>query len=308
MSKLRSHPRFLQRILIQLEPPFSLPFGITPDTLIVLGTFAHALQLTKIRVHRLVLPDEHRFLVIDHGAMTASPVMTELQHPATVGRNAHQLERHALPDTRQVQHVPVGGQERNLLFRAELPDFRAFETAGGILFQEILLFVRTDFPDGLLFTTLLHRAAIGCKDRMILAEPFDRKSIITEHSVFVQQFTELGRMSASGSRHVEHQLIGHGPPRRLDASDSFLRFRCQFQRTLEMGLEIELGDALLLGGRLEIGQNLQQLVVDAHRQIDRQSATQTHPLHLRVLLSVGTLPVGRPFVAGHLQHRVQDVA
>lgn len=34
---------------------------------------------------------------------------------------------------------------------------------------------------------------------MILAEPFDRKSIIAEHSVFVQQFTELGRMSASGS-------------------------------------------------------------------------------------------------------------
>ena len=174
MSKLRSHPRFLQRILIQLEPPFSLPFGITPDTLIVLGTFAHALQLTKIRVHRLVLPDEHRFLVIDHGAMTASPVMTELQHPATVGRNAHQLERHALPDTRQVQHVPVGGQERNLLFRAELPDFRAFETAGGILFQEIS-FSEQNFR----ISELLKRLAAYCS----------RKSCSSSAPIFPMAFS-----------------------------------------------------------------------------------------------------------------------
>ena len=239
--------------------------------------------------------------------MAARAVVVEAQDAPAFGRNAHQPERHALADGRQVQHAAVGRKERQpvSLHKAAEP-FGRVAALLQLCIQLPGLFGRQPAVN-LLLVLFLQRPAVGRKDGVILLKPLHREGVVADHAQRIEHLPQPGRMPAARRRDGINQLVGDEPPGREYPADRLLRFGRHLQRRLEMGLDDELSHADGRSLLLELPEHLHQSVVDTHRQIGRQARTETHALQFGVFLAVGPPGVGLALAAGHAVYGLQYI-
>ena len=167
---------------VKPETRLGLAVRIGPDRSVVLGVLAHLAQLAQVGGQRLVLDDEDFAHTVDDRAVAARPVVVETQQTLALGRDAHQPERHALADGRKVQHAAVRGQKRQVVTTHEAADFRSRIRPVSQQIVEFGRLLRSEPPVNLLLDLLLHRAAVGGENGVILLKPLDREGVVADHT------------------------------------------------------------------------------------------------------------------------------